>query len=248
MDYVEKEKIFHQYKRLVYSLAHRTIRVYGLPKGSFDDLSQEGFLGLWKAIGNLDPNKNGFTTYAFKWIWGSMHKHLIRFRFIRVPDDVVTKIKEYRHIKESLKKVLEREPYIEDIVEVTGYTRKEIEDLEENSMKTEFTSLNQRINKDQDDEYVELIDLFYDWSAIPSEIGIQRNEIRVRLFDALKSLSDLEANLIKMFFGLEDGIEHSVRELARRFNISRYKIEIIALNAMWELADMMMLQGFNSEN
>jgi hypothetical protein len=50
-----------------------------------------------------------------------------------------------------------------------------------------------------------------------------------------------------MLFGLEDGIEHSVRELARRFNISRYKVEIIALNAMWEIADMMMLQGFNSE-
>jgi RNA polymerase sigma factor (sigma-70 family) len=64
-----------------------------LPKDSFKDLRQEGFVGLWKAINNLDPNKNGFTTYSFKWIWGYIHKYLIRFRFIQAPYDVLAEIK-----------------------------------------------------------------------------------------------------------------------------------------------------------
>lgn len=214
--------------RLVVSVA-KQFRGRGLP---FQDLIQEGSMGLLKAATKFDPERGyKFSTYATWWIRQAISRALQdKSRTIRMPVHVQEASYRIKKAAAKLHKELERMPSIEELADRTGLKPIQIGKI----LKAEkiLLSLDQEIGHEGD---AELKDFIADQASDAPEKTAEEDLLKRRVLEAIAILKPQEQTVIKMRFGLEDGIPKTLEEIGNSMSLTRERIRQIELSAKKKL-------------
>ena len=220
-DKAAKQKFIEHNLRLVISIASRH-RNQGLP---FDDLIQEGVIGLNRAVEKFDWRRGfKFSTYATWWIRQAISRALSNTSdTIRVPVHVVER---QQRIRDYMNEHPETDPV--DIAEALDMEERHV--LEALAAAEVTTSLNTVIASDEGDSRSTLMDLLVDPQ---SEIEPQ-SDWDIRLHEALEKLSDKEQEILKLRFGF-DGYPRSLKEVAAAAGIEQHQAQALQRSAISKL-------------
>jgi RNA polymerase primary sigma factor len=214
--------------RLVVKIAHDYANM-GLP---LLDLVSEGNIGLMKAVERFDPAKGGkLSTCAAWWIKQSIKRALAnQSKTIRLPVHLVNKISKMRRVSLQMSEELGREPTDDELAGETGISSRKVSQLK--TVSTRPASLNAPIS---DDDSTELSEIVADEGAqTPFELLRDKN-LRDEVIDLLEVLNDRERMIIFQRFGLDGGKPKTLKEVGRKFGVTRERIRQLQKIALAKL-------------
>ncbi|KXS41153.1 MAG: RNA polymerase primary sigma factor [Candidatus Frackibacter sp. T328-2] len=224
-----KTQLIEHNLRLVVDIAKK-YRGKGM---ELQDLIQEGNLGLMKAIDKFDPEKGyKFSTYATWWIRQRITRSLPEAKTIRVPVHIWEKTTKVFKVKERLYNELNREPTIEEIAEELRIDAEKVEEIIKISSEQNLASLNNLVGEDKNTELGELI---VDDNVEDPVKGVSNQFLKEDLEEVLAELTEREAEIIRLRFGLKDNWSRTLQEVADRFKLSRERIRQIQQKALKRL-------------
>lgn len=211
--------------RLVVSLA-RAYQGRGLPLG---DLIQEGNLGLLQAAEHFDAERGfHFSTYAVWWIRQAILRALAnKSRLIRLPVNVIDEVRLVRRAAEQLGREPDEPGGIEELAERTGLSPERVRHLLDISRQP--LELDYLTGADGAAEFGQFI---ADPDAPQPEVESERAQLAADLESALTHLPDREARILRLHYGLADGVTHSLSEIARFLNLSRERVRQLHTQAL----------------
>lgn len=213
-----RQKLIERNLRLVVSVAKR-YRGHGLP---FEDLIQEGNLGLMKAVEKFDPDRGfRFSTYATWWIRQAVGRAVAdKGRTIRVPVHMGEKIRQVSRAMSELAIELKREFAEEEIAERLGWTVKEVRDVK--GVMSDATSLNRLLS--QKDSALEVGDFVEDERVSDIPDTVMRKMETSLLREAIMRLPERHRLVLVRRYGLDHREPATLAELGEELGFSRERI------------------------